>query len=331
VALVGAVASWGLRAEHQAAVPGASLQVVCTPDRPIAYPGASVTVRAWVTDASGRALDEDVSFAWTAATGTVRGRDVATWAISGSGNSEFGKDITATLVARHPAHGAATCDARVHLLESDPALTRLAQPNRQSGRAFLLPVTSEPEGYGLYSYLIFAERPRDDNERERYLKAIESYLLVIDSIAALETTVPRRQLNITMLPIRRQVALPEDLSDARAVAQTAQEVLSVYHYERAKTLLGADAAGGGPYLLSRVSGDGAAERPLFIDMSHVVPRLVWDWVKAFCALASQERSWSGVTITKLGLNLRNVVAVAARDMTDVVGALNYWIQVLPNR
>lgn len=54
---------------------------------------------------------------------------------------------------------------------------------RLSGRALLLPTSSEPKGYGLYSYLLFDTPPRDDLERERYLKALESYLLVLKPIA----------------------------------------------------------------------------------------------------------------------------------------------------
>ena len=36
--------------------PPSPLAVVCLPERPVAHPGESVVVRAWVVDASGQAL-----------------------------------------------------------------------------------------------------------------------------------------------------------------------------------------------------------------------------------------------------------------------------------
>jgi hypothetical protein len=38
--------------------PTSPLAVVCLPERPVAHPGESVVVRAWVVDASGKALTQ---------------------------------------------------------------------------------------------------------------------------------------------------------------------------------------------------------------------------------------------------------------------------------
>ena len=67
---------------------------------------------------------------------------------------------------------------------------------------------------------------------------------------------------------------------------------------------------------------------LFLDMSRVTPKLVWDWVRAFCSLAAQERSWSEIELKRLALNIRNIIAVAAKTTPEVLGALQQWIQVV---
>jgi hypothetical protein len=63
-------------------------------------------------------------------------------------------------------------------------------------------------------------------------------------------------------------------------------------------------------------------------MSRVTPKLVWDWVRAFCSLAAQERSWSEIELKRLALNIRNIIAVAAKTTPEVLGALQQWIQVV---
>ena len=73
---------------------------------------------------------------------------------------------------------------------------------RLSARAFLLTNHDEPNGYGLYSYLLFATPPQDDQEHERYRR--------------------RSELNIMLLPIKRNIALPDNLSDPTQAAQAAQ-------------------------------------------------------------------------------------------------------------
>jgi hypothetical protein len=233
---------------------------------------------------------------------------------------------------RHKTRGATACEVRVHLSALEDSVQRFARPTRHSGRAFLLPVHSEPKGYGLYTYLLFETPPRDKVERERYIKAIEAYLLVLDSITEMERYRSPTELNVTMLPVRRIINVPEDLSDPVQVTRAAEQVLAVYDYPRAKALLadlGVQAVRGGPYLLSRLAASADKEAaPVLFDMTHVAPTLVWDWIKALCALIVQERSWSEVTMTKLALNMRNVVAVSARQVPDVVST---WIRVLVPR
>jgi hypothetical protein len=239
---------------------------------------------------------------------------------------------TAKVVVQDQILGQGECE--LQLLVSKPSVVDKTADRsaRLSGRALLLPSSSEPKGYGLYSYLLFDTPPKDDLERERYLKSLESYLLVLQPIEELERYRRRSELNITLIPVRRNVELPDDLSSPRQASQAAEQVLAAYDYARASALLadlGKQMVQSGPFLVSlrpTVSSPGTLF--LFFDMSRVTPKLVWDWVRAFCSLAAQERSWSEIELTRLALNIRNILAVAAKTTPEVLGALQQWIQVV---
>src|SRR5262249_15629943 len=160
-------------------------------------------------------------------------------------------------------------------------------------------------------------------------QAIASYLRVLQPIEEMERYRRRSELTVTLLPVKRSINLPDNLSDPTQAAQAAQGVLEAYDYARAQVLLanlGANVVRSGPYLVAKIAADaGDTGGPLFFDMSRVVPTLVWDWVQAFCALTAQEHSWTDVTLTKLALNTRNVIAVAARETPEVVTHLKQWI------
>jgi hypothetical protein len=209
----------------------------------------------------------------------------------------------------------------IHQESIAPASTR----GLLTGRAFWLPNQREPEqNYGLYSVLLFAAPPKDQLERSRFLKALEAYLLLLQPMAQLERHRPRSQLNITLSPVTRAIELSEDLSDDKQVTRTAERILAVYDYARAQSLLdGLDlqTLRSGPYLVSAVKFDsrpGLSETRLLLDMSHVAPQLVWDWIRTYCWLAAQERSWSQVALQKLLLNIRNVIGIAEQDVVRLV-------------
>jgi tetratricopeptide (TPR) repeat protein len=199
-----------------------------------------------------------------------------------------------------------------------------------SGRAFLVPDEREPQGYGLYSYLLFETPPKNDVERGRYLSTLEAYLRILPPMEELERHKRRSQLNITLIPTKRSIELPADVGEPKRAAQTAEQVLAAYDYARAQVLLegfGKDVTRSGPYLISRMPSAPEATR-LFLDMSHVKPDLVWDWTKTFCWLAAQERSWSEAALQKLALNTRNAIAIGADLTPDIVSALQQWIRVV---
>ena len=311
--------------------PEAPLQLACMPDRPLAHPGDTVTVRAWVGDGAGRAATAPPRLSWRTDSGDITGDgDSGQWTLPSAplvpGNSVTAR---ANVAARFGNQALVECAVQVLIVAPPrPDDTRGGPP---FGRAFLLPQTAEPAGYGLLSYLLLPAPAQDDDERQRQLKAIEAVLRAMPPIEELRQYLRPGQLNLTLLPVKRRPALPEELTPAN-LPQAAQQVLDAYDHARAQVLLAevdGQALRSGPYLASRTpAGAGQARWRLFFDMSHVAPRLVGDWVGAFSALAAQERSWTDETLLRLALNTRNVIALAAHATPDALSNLKQWVRVL---
>jgi hypothetical protein len=199
--------------------------------------------------------------------------------------------------------------------------TRTSEDRRGllTGRALLLPNQDPPGDYGLRSFLLFDGPARDQAERTRHLKALEAYVLVLPPMNEFERHRRRSQLNITLLPVTKNVPLPSEFGGGAQVTRLAEQLLDSYDYARAKVILdglGQDVRSSGPFLVA-VRPQGTTQR-LFVDMSHVVPDLVWDWTRTFCWLAAQERTWSEEALTRLALNSRNAFALAAEKYGDVL-------------
>lgn len=315
----------------QPSVPPVSpLTVTCAADHPVAHPGESVTLIVWVSDGSGQPVVQADRYTWTVSSGTVSGDKKATWALGPDVSpSQQAIEARATVVVRVATAAEAQCEVALYVAEAPKVST--VPRSRLEARAFLLPMPKkEPKGYGLYSYLLFQTAPRDDVERNRYLKALEAYLLVFRPTEEAELYRLRSELNLTLVPVRYNVTLPVDLSNPATARKAAETVLAAYDHARAQDLLdsmGRAGVKGGPYLFSRMPTDAKDKTRVFFDMSRVEPQLVFDWVQAFSWLTAEERSWSQAALDKLARNTRNVVAVTARSSPEVLGALMEWIKV----
>ncbi|REG45545.1 hypothetical protein B0G80_9153 [Paraburkholderia sp. BL6669N2] len=315
----------------------ASLRSVCLPDQPVVQAGKSVTLRVWATDADGAVITRPIRLTWAASIGRIVGDQIATWSF------ESGADGSAEVIKAHAVVtiddemlGRAVCDLSVYLSKSNNSLG-LSGANRSpmlSDRAFLLHSSDPPRGYGLYSYLLFYAPPGSDEERQRYLSAIEAYLLILQPLEEMERYRRRSELDIILLPLKSNVEIPADLSNQDQLTHMAERVLAAYDYARAKVLLfefGKASSTTGPYLVSKIADEGnssAAGSLLSFDMSHVVPKLVHNWVRTFCSLTAQEHSWSDVVLAKIALDTRNVIAVGANETPQIVTSLKNWIQLV---
>jgi hypothetical protein len=185
--------------------------------------------------------------------------------------------------------------------------------------------TNEPQGFGLYSYLLLTPTS-SDSVRQRYLAVISAYrnqLIPIDKLAAF---VDSKQLNITFVPVMK----------APPAAPSAEWILDHYDYERADQLLqplSQKHFSEGPYLVSvlnPLTQDPHPDRSqmLFQDLSHVPVQpadLIGWWIREFMEQAAQQRFWDAKTADMLALNLRTAISVLASGLPDVQKGIASWI------
>jgi hypothetical protein len=307
-----------------AAGPISAVQLACAPERAALTVGGTLVLHAWATDSDGKPLPGVVRTVWTVSAGVVAGSEPATWrlpAVPGRAMArvEIGVDTK----------GHAVCELAVEVTPPSPPPPEVPVRGQIAARALLVRGTSEPAGFGLYSYLLIDAPPADARERQRQLSAVESYLREIESLEALADLRPPSQLNLTMLPVESDIPLPARLDDPAVLGRAAAAVLAGYDYARAKHLLdvlGEPAPRGTIALVSRrAPASAAGVTSLVMNMSVVSPALLTDWLRAFCWLSSQERSWSDAALVRLGLGTRNAVAVAAAHLGE---ALVEWPRLM---
>ena len=314
-----------------------ALFVVCAPERVVVPAGDTVHVRAWATDSDGAPIGEPLRIHWSADAGSISGSDRALWRLDVDPTSADDRWLKARVEVAAD-RGVGHCEVEIRVRgRSDPVPgDRDAYRRRSellSARAYLLRGRIEPTEYGLLSYLLFPAPPRDDAERTRYLKAIEAWLRVLvptEDLLAQEVRASR--INLTLIPLTVAVTLPERFDDENAARSVAVDLLRAYDYARARELLSAfemTGAGRGPFVVSRETrSSGPAQGRLLVDMTGVSPALIWDWMSFFSWIVAQERSWSDRALQKLGLNLRNVLAVTSVATPVVLTSIGRWIYVL---
>jgi hypothetical protein len=310
-----------------AAEPTAELPVTCVPDRAVAHPGEKIAITVWIGSTPDRTV-KDIK--WTSSVGKITGNSAAIWTFPND-DTKVSAEAPATARARirHASLGAGECLLQIYFVrrvglrgESGPALL--------SGRTFLLTGKKEPEGYGLYSYILFGAPPTNDIERERFLKGLESYLMVVQPIEELEFYRDPHELNITLIPLKAPIDLNRNVAESKQARELASKLLGIYDYARAQVLLvefGLDPTSNGPVLVSKrqLTAPTQADRTVF-DMSRVAPTLISQWTKAFCNLATQESSWTEATLRIFALNVRNIIAVAANITAPPQGPTKLQVQ-----
>ena len=209
-------------------------RIACIPEKPLVYTSDQIGVSVFVLDAARAHLRYD----WTATTGQISGMaNQATWRFQGAGSGIY----TATVMVRSEGGKLGECSLQVTVIGPEPSQTKVApsaarpQPQPQSrpaagqriaARAFLVMGAKEDAGYGLYSYLLFGSPPTDST-RPRYLKAIQAYLTLIQTVTDMRAYRSADQLNITYLPVK--VRTPD--------SPAAEWLLDNYDFARARVLL----------------------------------------------------------------------------------------------
>lgn len=306
-------------------------ELLCAADLPLVRPGESVVVRAWIVGVP----DEPAArrWQWRSALGSIQGAEVATWRFAPGDLPKEGNTVTATVEAASAGSAGQTlrCDVDILLAEKPDAGGGNSRGNEVTAQALLLDGQEPPTGYGMYSYLLL-NPPADDQETRRNLHAVAMFLVLVPSSADMRSLLPTNQLNLTLLPVKREIRIPRELLDRGEALALAAQVLKVYDYGRARKLLRdfcVQGQTGGPYLVGSRDRDSCRRSRLLFDLTQTLPDLVPHWIRTFCALAAAERSWGNDTMTALMLNSRNIiatsylgVATAAQDLSRSVRMLN---------
>ncbi len=290
-----------------------SMEVSCSPEKPVAEIGSSLRVRVFVAVAQERSQQ----FAWKVSAGTIQGSgSEVVWNLKGvpSGYSK------ATVTITNGGTRFAECSVEVIVTEPE----RGEHPmSRETTRTFLARNQKEEAGYGLYSYLLLGSTPTDAS-RVRYLRAIDAYLDLILPLDDLQENVAHNKLNITYLLVK--IPVPAH--------PTAEWLLENYDFGRARVLL--DLLPGehreGPYIVSALNplsgADAPSKRYLYQDLSTVPTEpkdLVSWWIREFQNQAAQERFWDPQTVENLALRIRTTISVLATGLPEVQKQVATWV------
>lgn len=294
--------------DRQAPLPSSS-PLPCSVEKPIVWPGDTVSVRIW-----GPPNRRAAQYSWTTTGGRITAQESgqASWDFTGTDPGYY----TATVHYKDSSGSHASCSVQVVVEEH----TGGRGTERDTSHDLLVKDTQEADGFGLYSYL-FLSVPPDDSSRERYLKVIDAILQNTIPFASLEKYFDRRQLNITYIPV--------DASPPPAASS--QWILQHYDYPRAhflmRSLPGSHLKG--PYIVSSLRSLSSAPissgHYLFQDLSSVPSHLIPMWVDEFRNQSAQEHFWEESTSKKLVLNLRTTIGILAAGLPDVRKGLDDWI------
>jgi hypothetical protein len=297
-------------------VGAAQAEMVCLPSVPSAQVGSSVTLNAWYGGAKGVKPE----FKWSVTTGAIHSENgVTTWDLKGADPGATYADVDAMVNGAK----AATCEIQlvVEVEGEEPKHRGPGATIQMSGRGFLTASQSEPDGFGLYSYILFGSRPAAA-DRDRYIAILDAALRLLKPTNDLVTRIKAFQLNSTWLPV---TSLPASDPDSKWLVEN-------YDYTSAAVFL-ARAGIKNPdaiYILSvRSPLSKAASTPPFLkqDLSHVPADLASTWVTLFINQAAQERFWDSNTFAGVVAKMRLAIALTAQGVPNVETAMGTWLSI----
>jgi hypothetical protein len=297
-------------------VGAAQAEMVCLPSVPSAQVGSSVTLNAWYGGAKGVKPE----FKWSVTTGAIHSENgVTTWDLKGADPGATYADVDAMVNGAK----AATCEIQlvVEVEGDEPKHRGPGATIQMSGRGFLTASQSEPDGFGLYSYILFGSRPASA-DRDRYIAILDAALRLLKPTNDLVGKIKPFQLNSTWLPV---TSLPASDPDSKWLVDN-------YDYTSAAVFL-ARAGIKNPdaiYILSvRSPLSKAAPTPPFLkqDLSHVPADLASTWVTLFINQAAQERFWDSNTFAGVVAKMRLAIALTAQGVPNIETAMATWLSI----
>jgi hypothetical protein len=203
---------------------------------------------------------------------------------------------------------------------------RCSSARYEVGHNYLIQDNEEEFGYGLYSYLLFSEKP-DDILMEKYIATIEATLNKIPEIEDLEYYISKDSLNILYIPL---LYTPDSNFAYFTSKEKSEWIINNYDYGRARVYLNKfkENLDSGPYIISYTKAltqvNQIKDKYLIQDLSYVHHRVIPLWIDEFLEQSSKAHFWDEKELQNFRNDLRNSIAVAADGLTEVTGSLNWW-------
>lgn len=201
-------------------------------------------------------------------------------------------------------------------------LVRCSSVRYTPSRSYL--VQNEDKGFGLYSYLLFSERPNESN-RSKYLNILKAYYNKIEQVEQQGRYINRDSLNVIYLPLR----IKPNRSFYYLTEEKKHEwILKNYDYARARFYLNKveTILGRGPFFISyskplnQVSN--LTDQYLVQDLSNVHEDVVTLWVVKFLEVSSKPHYWDQKDLKDFAHEIRNKIAIGAEALGKSVEAIN---------
>lgn len=207
-----------------------------------------------------------------------------------------------------------------------PAISDKYMPARN----YLEKGNDEKDGYGLYSYILFSQRPeRDDSIK--YAELIKTYINKIPELNELAIYLDDSSINVVYCPV---IEDPELYFDSLTIEQSIGWIIDNYDYARASLYLNKIDAdfNKGPYIISYkvpLSKTGIIkEKYLLQDFSNVHYKVVSLWVDEFIKQSSQVEFWNEEQLNNFSNDLRNAIAFGAEGLIEIKKSLGWWEESL---
>jgi hypothetical protein len=292
----------------------AQAEMVCLPSSPSALVGSSVTVSAWYQSPDGAKPE----FKWSVTGGAVHSESgVTTWDLRSADTGTVYADVDAMVNGAK----AATCEIQLVVEGKVPKYRGVGPAIVMSGRGFLAPGKTEPDGFGLYSYILFGSRPASA-DRDRYIAILDAALRLLKPTNDLAASIKPFQLNATWLPV---TSLPASDPDAKWLVDN-------YDYTKAAVDLSSFGVRdpNAIYIFSvKAPLSKGAPKPPFLkqDLSHVPTELASTWVTLFINQAAQERYWDSNTLAGIAAKMRLAIALTAQGVPNIETAMGTWLSI----
>jgi hypothetical protein len=313
-----------------AAVFGATAQgdIICLPSAPSAQTGSSVKLSVLYAAARGAKAE----FKWSATAGAIRTEKGATiWDLKNAHPGTAYADVDAMVNGAK----AASCSVKLLVEGEFPKPVRDAPPVAaatplppsgggvvMSGRGYLAPGQTEPDGYGLYSYILFGAPPAPA-DRDRYVAILDAAQRLLRPVDDLARSLKPSQLNATWLPVKM---LPRSDPDTKWLVDNYDYTAASVSLARAR--IRGNAAG--IYIVSVRTplGRGNPSPPFLVqDLSHVPAALASTWVTLFMNQAAQERFWNSNTVDQLLAKMRLAISLTADAVPEIKTAVATLISI----